>query len=112
MPEDQVVRLLQEISDSQHQQLELAQENSRRYAESVSSHERMLEEIRDLQNQQVELARENNLRYAGVVTIHEKDQRRAKKVQIAFFILVLVILGLLLYAQWFLDGNPKPSWMK
>ena len=73
---------------------------------------RLLEEIRDLQNQQLQLAHDNNRRYAEAVKSNEKAVSRARKSQIVLFVLMLLVFGSLIYAEWFAAGIPKPSWMK
>ena len=73
---------------------------------------KLLEEIKDIQQQQLQLAQDNHRRYAEAVTINDKTQSRAKKIQIAFFVLMLVVFALLIYAEWFANGIPKPSWVK
>ena len=73
---------------------------------------RLLEEIRDLQNQQLQLSQENNRRYAEAIKTNEKTQSRARKSQIVVFVLMLLVFALLIYAEWFADGIPKPSWTK
>jgi hypothetical protein len=72
----------------------------------------LLEEIRDLQNQQLEFSRENSRTYQEASKNHEKAVRRGRTGQIVFFALMLLFLLFVIYAEWFADGIPKPSWVK
>jgi len=73
---------------------------------------KLLEEIRDLQKQQLQLSQENNQRYKEAVTASDKYGRRQRVALIIFLILMVLVFVLLIYAEWFLDGVPKPSWVK
>ncbi len=73
---------------------------------------KLLEEIRDLQNQQLQLSQENHRRYEEAVKTHDKALRGGKKVQIGIFVLVILFLLFVIYAEWFTGGIPKPSWVK
>jgi len=73
---------------------------------------KLLEEIRDLQNHQLQLSQENNQRYKEAVTASAKYGRRQRAAQIVFLIVMVLVFVLLIYAEWFLDGIPKPSWVK
>jgi hypothetical protein len=72
----------------------------------------LLEEIRDLQHQQLQLAQENHRRYEESVKTYDKELRRGKKAQIGFVVVMFLFLLFIIYAEWFLDGIPKPSWVK
>ena len=72
----------------------------------------LLEEIRDLQNQQLQLSQENHRRYEEAVETHDKALRRGKKAQIGFVVVMFLFLLFVIYAEWFLDGIPRPSWVK
>jgi CHASE3 domain sensor protein len=73
---------------------------------------KLLEEIRDLQHQQLQLSKENNQRYKEALKASEKYGRRQRVALIVFLILMLAVFVLLIYAEWFADGIPKPSWVK
>ena len=72
----------------------------------------LLEQIRDLQNQQLKLSQETTRTYKEDVEANQKAVRRWKKGQIGFFVVMLVFLLFVIYAEWFSNGIPKPSWMK
>jgi hypothetical protein len=72
----------------------------------------LLEEIRDLQNQQLQLSQENNQRYKEALKSAEKGVRRQRVSLIIFLILMVSVFVLLIYAEWFSNGIPKPSWVK
>lgn len=73
---------------------------------------KLLEEIRDLQHQQLQLSQENNQRYKEALKVSEKGVRRQRVALIVFLILMVSIFVLLIYAEWFLNGIPKPSFVK
>ena len=73
---------------------------------------KLLEEIRDLQHQQLQLSQENNQRYKEALKASEKGVRRQRVALIVFLILMVSIFVLLIYAEWFLNGIPKPSLVK
>ena len=73
---------------------------------------KLLEEIRDLQSQQLQVAQDNNQRYREALKTSEKYGRRQKVSLLVFLILMLLVFGLLIYAEWFLDGVPKPPGWK
>ncbi|HTF37208.1 MAG TPA: hypothetical protein VK651_02780 [Blastocatellia bacterium] len=73
---------------------------------------KLLEEIRDLQHQQLQLSQENNQRYKEALKASEKGVRRQRVALIVFLILMVSVFVLLIYAEWFLNGIPKPSLVK
>ena len=72
----------------------------------------LLEQIRDLQNQQLTLSQENNERYREAISASNKYARRQRVALIIFLTLMVLVFVLLIYAEWFLDGVPKPPWVK
>ncbi|HJZ68484.1 MAG TPA: hypothetical protein VKF81_10215 [Blastocatellia bacterium] len=72
----------------------------------------LLEQIRDLEDQHLKLSKENTRIYDEAVEANQKALRRGKKVQVAFFVIMLLFLLFVIYAEWFANGIPQPSWMK
>jgi hypothetical protein len=72
----------------------------------------LLEEIRDLQKQQLEISQKSFNRYEQAVNSHNKEVSRGKKAQVAFFVILLLFMLFVIYAEWFMNGIPKPSWIK
>jgi hypothetical protein len=72
----------------------------------------LLEEIRDVQLHQLQLSQENARLYQEAVTANDKALRRGKKAQIGFFVAMLLFLMFVIYAEWFGNGIPQPSWVK
>ncbi|MEK6303855.1 MAG: hypothetical protein AABO41_24390 [Acidobacteriota bacterium] len=73
---------------------------------------RLLEEILGTQKEQLRLSQETYSKYEGVIRTHNKEVVRGKKLQIAYLVVILSFLGFLAFGEWFLNGNPRPSWMK
>ncbi len=91
MSEERVVTLLEEIRELQNQQLQLSKENTRKYEER---HE--------------EAVKANEV----AVRTHDKAVRRGRIVQVGFVVVMFLFLLFVIYAEWFMDGIPKPSWVK
>jgi hypothetical protein len=73
---------------------------------------KLLEEIRDLQKRQLELSQKSHDRYEEAVKRHDKEVGIGKRIQIALFVVLMLFLLFVIYAEWFMGGIPRPSWMK
>jgi hypothetical protein len=67
----------------------------------------LLAEILSTQKEQLRLSHEHYSNYEGVIKTHRKDVSRGKKLQIAYLVVILSLLAFVVFAEWFLNGNPR-----
>jgi hypothetical protein len=73
---------------------------------------KLLEEIKELQEQQLRLSQRSVSDYEEQLKKREREVKRGKKAQIVLVVVLLLFFLFIFYAEWFLNANPKPSWMK
>ena len=71
----------------------------------------LLKEIKELQQKQLDLFQESLAQSEEQSKEYDKKVKRARVSQLIMLVLLALFFAFVFYAEWFSNGNPKPSWM-